>query len=579
VLKRANIKTVGQLAQRTDEELLRLRGFGPSSLNHVRHALTVIAPDVPLKVTPPKTVESSTDKFSHIPLDLWGLSIDVLALSSAAHSLLEALGIWSLGQLQQLDLERLRKEPKIDAKLVQEIQETLSTVDFNELRIYKRRPVLALPKSLKAQSSPLSLTILNLSQATFNVLKQAKIETIEQLTDYSDQDLLHLRKFGTARLQEVHRALAAIAQDDLLEGETLSTSSKSLAHKLSPSLIEIIENLLAQLNQRDSLILTWRYGLDGNDPLTLEQIGQKLAITRERVRAIEERILIFLLHPYRSRFMRPLVLELKQALEEKEGMLSSVAAQELLCALGEYKPITPQSLLQFVLLFAKDNIKYINKPSIITLKYKPYNTYIPHLSTISRVFKSILKQARAPIEMNKMLSRFRVEYPEQSIAHEIPSEYLKRYFELHPDIEITPDNEYVLKRWVKTRLVDILMILREHGKPLHYSQIIKRLNENIAPEAQIGVRLVQTKLAYYDNIFVRVGHGIFGLLEWGLVAEAKLADGAVRVLREAGHPLTIKEIEDKVLETWHVRRNSIKAAVSRDPRIVKIAHNLYGLAD
>jgi DNA-directed RNA polymerase alpha subunit len=571
VLKRANIKTVAQLAQLTDEELLRLRGFGSGSLNHVRHALTGIAPDVPLKVTAPKTVESSTDKFSHIPLDLWGLSLDVLALSSAAHSLLEALAISSLGQLQQLELERLRKEPNIDAKLLQEIQETLTTLYFNELRIYKRRPVLTLPKKLEPQSSPLPLTRLNLSKKTLSILMKENIDTIDKLKDYSDQDLLQLRKFGPTRLQDVRRTLAAIAQDDLLEERLTNNSTLSL--------IEIIANLLAPLKQRDSLILTWRYGLDGNDPLTLEQIGQKLAITREGVRYINITAVDFITNPYSSRFMRRIVIKLTQALEENQGILSPVAAQELLCAFGEYKPITLDSLLRFVLLFAKDNIKHIKRPSIITLKRKPYNTYIPHLSAIVRVFKSLLKQARAPIEINKMLSRFRVEFPEQSIARQIPSEYLKRYFELHPDIEITPDNEYVLKRWVKIGLVDMLMLLRQHGKPLHYSQITKLLNENLAQEEQIRIHLMRTKLAYYDDIFVRVGHGIFGLLEWGLVVEKNLADAAVRVLSEAGHTLTIKEIEDKVLETWHVQRHSIKAAVSRNPRIVKLVCNLYRLAD
>jgi RNA polymerase sigma factor (sigma-70 family) len=44
---------------------------------------------------------------------------------------------------------------------------------------------------------------------------------------------------------------------------------------------------LAGLDERERSILEWRYGLDGNSPQTLEQIGKRLGLSRERVRQIE----------------------------------------------------------------------------------------------------------------------------------------------------------------------------------------------------------------------------------------------------------------------------------------------------
>lgn len=49
--------------------------------------------------------------------------------------------------------------------------------------------------------------------------------------------------------------------------------------------------LLDSLNEREKMILTDRYGLNGEEPLVLEDIGKKLKITRERVRQIQERAL------------------------------------------------------------------------------------------------------------------------------------------------------------------------------------------------------------------------------------------------------------------------------------------------
>lgn len=53
---------------------------------------------------------------------------------------------------------------------------------------------------------------------------------------------------------------------------------------------EKIDMALADLDDRERLILTRYYGLDGKPPQTLAEIGQQLNITRERVRQIKEKI-------------------------------------------------------------------------------------------------------------------------------------------------------------------------------------------------------------------------------------------------------------------------------------------------
>ena len=53
----------------------------------------------------------------------------------------------------------------------------------------------------------------------------------------------------------------------------------------------IIESMLAELTQREREVLVMRFGLDENEEMTLENIGQRFGLTRERVRQIQEKAL------------------------------------------------------------------------------------------------------------------------------------------------------------------------------------------------------------------------------------------------------------------------------------------------
>lgn len=53
-----------------------------------------------------------------------------------------------------------------------------------------------------------------------------------------------------------------------------------------------LKNALSQIGDRERMILEMRYGLSGANPMTLQEIGNKLKLSRERVRQIEERAIL-----------------------------------------------------------------------------------------------------------------------------------------------------------------------------------------------------------------------------------------------------------------------------------------------
>jgi RNA polymerase primary sigma factor len=67
---------------------------------------------------------------------------------------------------------------------------------------------------------------------------------------------------------------------------------------------EKVEEVLSTLSPREARILRLRFGLDNGRAYTLEEVGQKFGLTRERIRQIEGKALRRLRHPRRARQLK-----------------------------------------------------------------------------------------------------------------------------------------------------------------------------------------------------------------------------------------------------------------------------------
>ena len=88
---------------------------------------------------------------------------------------------------------------------------------------------------------------------------------------------------------------------NFIENDATPTPSQSAYDKM---LHEKIEELLTTLTPREARILRLRFGLLNGRSYTLEEVGKKFGLTRERIRQIEGRALRRLRHPRRSRKLR-----------------------------------------------------------------------------------------------------------------------------------------------------------------------------------------------------------------------------------------------------------------------------------
>lgn len=87
---------------------------------------------------------------------------------------------------------------------------------------------------------------------------------------------------------------------DVLENDNPDTDSMLIDESLS----EEIKRSLSTLTEREREIIVLFFGLSTNHPLSLEEIGEKFNLTRERVRQIKDKALQRLRHTSRSKILK-----------------------------------------------------------------------------------------------------------------------------------------------------------------------------------------------------------------------------------------------------------------------------------
>jgi len=121
--------------------------------------------------------------------------------------------------------------------------------------------------------------------------KLGREPTTEELAEYVGMDPKEIERLLT--VCQVPLSLDTPIGDeedttfkDFLKGEgTAEVEEKVVQEELKQSIQEMLE----QLTPQEKRIIIMRFGLDGNEPKTLREIGEKLGISRERVRQLEAR--------------------------------------------------------------------------------------------------------------------------------------------------------------------------------------------------------------------------------------------------------------------------------------------------
>ncbi|PPC96539.1 MAG: hypothetical protein CTY32_04295, partial [Methylotenera sp.] len=163
-------------------------------------------------------------------------------------------------------------------------------------------------QSLPDWLNSVSISELNLHVRTFRALTSVGVNNISDLKDYDSMKLLNIPNFGRTSLNDlinqlrlaINRGSNAIdfnsrfkEEDDSSPNNFLNSPIKLASEfKDKSCLATLINSVISSLPENLEKIMTARMGMPPLEPMTLQEVGEKIGVTRERVRQLEAKAMI-----------------------------------------------------------------------------------------------------------------------------------------------------------------------------------------------------------------------------------------------------------------------------------------------
>lgn len=455
-----------------------------------------------------------------------------------------------------------------------------------------------------------------------NILNNLNVELLGDLEAFSISEIKQTKNCGGKTRDELQSLIARI-QRIAADEESSEAVTKTLPSELNlKELLNFINKFLAELPAREREVLLDRLGGRTDEKvLTLEEIGEKFKVTRERIRQIESKHLKDLksrvtgicetalekLSDDCSASVCPLTARFLVHLAENEFTLFERPSNFYLRLLNELSPGVP--------VFIK-NQTYVNQmPERAAQAARRIRSLLDEQSqslTLAEVFNRLsnrnaiddltMKDFFAAIQARDFIiqpgdspdillidtdkNRLTMTQMARQVLHQserslTPEEIIKRAKELFgTEIELTSANSlsnivrddpnfYLLdkrtiglrrhfrlpeEKWAVVKN-DFYKLLAEKKRPLSTTEVV---NGNLFEWARETTAGESSEILREDERFTDLGRFLFALAEWQIEEREPVKDLAVKVLEQAGHPLTASEIGEQIQKYRSVSITSMR---------------------
>ena len=333
---------------------------------------------------------------------------------------------------------------------------------------------------------------------------------------------------------------------------------------------QVANDILATIDrEREREIVSRRFGLFDRKE-TLEQIGEMLGITRERVRQLEKSVVSRLRSsaeqgslPHIDTFQGK-ALELLQAsgdvarVSELAGKMSTSANREEQARVSFLSQLSPK------LTVVGEDDNFHNSISV----GEAYDEKSLK-AAVAKLIDSI-KILGEPKDIKDIAKAAGIDSNDRAAALASTSKQLA-----------TLNGRWGLVKWPmvnpKNIRDKIYVILKENGKHMHFNEISEAIKGSDFKRKDVTTQAIHNELIK-DKRFVLIGRGIYALKEWGY-EKGTVADIIAEVLKDAGGPLHRDEIVKRVLKSRFVKETTILLNLQGKSQFKRVAKATYELAE
>jgi len=359
----------------------------------------------------------------------------------------------------------------------------------------------------------------------------------------------------------------------------MNTSIAGKTNKVEKANIDgFLQGFLAPLLSREREVVRARYGLDGVEPMTLQAIGNRYHVTRERIRQIEAGALTKLQDHRHLPYVKLLTEMAARRLKEVGGVeCEDTFLSALRRAAGDRNGAT---------LFANAATFLLELSGKVSQYRDNYGTWHPywHLSESDRKkAHSFVGQLIATLEAKKaevlQEKKFDAVFASVAKGAKITDAVAKNYLALSRNFVTGPFGEVGLATWAevnpRTARDWAYAVLKREKKPLHFGDLAKTVAD-YRKHKRTNPQTIHNELIK-DDRFVLVGRGLYTLREFGYIP-GTAREIIAHVLKQHG-PLAREAVVDRVKEQRMLKDATILINLQNHKHFARLSDGRYNLRE
>lgn len=324
--------------------------------------------------------------------------------------------------------------------------------------------------------------------------------------------------------------------------------NKALNKENNESFQIILEKIIFDVPKRSQEILKGRYGIIGEQPKTLEEIGQEHKITRERVRQIIKEALKKIRQKSESDHMEKARRKIEFTINQNSGIIKE---EDILDKLGGNDP-RERNTVKF-LLECLDGISVKELEDELERSHFVEGFDFAEWKNIKDEAKKILEEEKEAIHGEDLFGK---------LSKKIDSADKKRFFDFlgsSREIKKNSFGKWGLSHWSdinpKVAWQRAYVILKETGEPLHFKRITQLIDKHNLNKRKTHPQTIHNELIKNEQ-FVLVGRGVYALTEWGY-KKGTVKDVLEEILKGSEKPMGRNEILDRISKIRQVKKSTI----------------------